>query len=75
MIAPSAMFIESAMDQLKSPDTFAGHEWVTPTQHKELLCAVPTASNDFSMGYELGLQTARVLLSGMPAAVLNKVSF
>jgi len=74
MIAPAAMTIESAIDQLKSPTAFVGHEWVLPAQQKELASAVPQASNDFKAGYELGIQTARVLLSGMPAAVFNKVS-
>lgn len=31
-------------------------------------------SEDFQVGYELGLETARVLLSGSPAAVMAKVS-
>lgn len=74
MIAPAAMFIEAAADQLKSPNAFAGHEWLLESQRKELASAVPGASDEFRAGYELGVQTARVLLSGMPAAVLNKVS-
>lgn len=74
MIVPAAMFIEMAVDQLKSSATFAGQEWVREDQQKELFSAVPNISDDFKAGYELGLQTARVLLSGMPAAVLNKVS-
>ena len=74
MIAPAAMMIESAIDQLKSSTAFLGHEWVLPAQQKELALAVPQASSDFKAGYELGIQTARVLLSGMPAAVINKVS-
>jgi hypothetical protein len=73
MTAPAAMMIEIAMDQLKSPTAFAGHEWLLPAQQKELLSAVPNASDDFKAGYELGMQSARVLLSGMPAAVFNKV--
>lgn len=74
MIAPSAMMIEMAIDQLKSANAFAEHEWVLPAQQKELSSVVLNASDDFKAGYELGVQTARVLLSGMPAAVFNKVS-
>lgn len=74
MIAPSAMMIETAIDELKSSETFVGHEWVLAAQQKELASAVPNASDDFKTGYELGIQTIRVLLSGMPAAVLNKIS-
>lgn len=74
MIAPATMFIETAIDELKSPETFAGQEWVLQAQRKELECAVPNVSDDFRAGYELGVQTARVLLAGMPAAVFNKVS-
>jgi hypothetical protein len=68
------MMIETAIDQLKSPDAFVGHEWVLPAQQKELSSAVPNASDDFKAGYELGIQTSRVLLSGMPSAVLHDVS-
>jgi hypothetical protein len=74
MQAPAAMMIETAIDELKSPATFAGHEWVLPAQQKELESAVPSASADFKAGYELGVQTARVLLAEIPAAVMNKVS-
>jgi hypothetical protein len=68
------MMIETAIEELKSPTAFTGREWVLPAQQKELASAVPNASDDFKAGYELGVQTARVLLSGMPAAVFNKVS-
>jgi hypothetical protein len=64
MIAPSAMIIEIATDQLKSPATFAGHTWVPAAQRKELHSALPDASEDFTTGFELGIQTARVLLLG-----------
>jgi hypothetical protein len=74
MIVPPAMTIEAAIDQLKSQDAFAGHEWVLPAQRKELSSVVPSASDDFKAGYELGIQTSRVLLSGMPSAVLHDVS-
>lgn len=75
MIVPSAGIIETAIDELKSPDTFKGHDWVLPDQQKELKSAVPDATNDFVAGYTLGLQAARVLLQGMPLAVENKISF
>jgi hypothetical protein len=74
MIVPAAMMIEAAIDQLQSPTAFSAEAWVLPDQRKELHSAVPNASEDFKSGYELGVQTARVLLSGLPAAVLNKVS-
>lgn len=74
MIVPAAMMIEAAIDQLKSATAFSADAWVLRDQRKELDSAVPNASEDFKSGYELGVQTARVLLSGMPAAVFNKVS-
>ena len=44
-------------------------------QQKELAEIAPNASDAFKAGYELGLQTARVVLAGLPAAVINRVSF
>jgi hypothetical protein len=44
-------------------------------QLKELHTAIGAqATEEVSAGYLLGLQTARVVLSGMPAAIQNKVS-
>jgi hypothetical protein len=67
---PAAMFIESAVDMLKSgavpPEGRA-------IQIKELTCA--TGNNDprFAAGYELGLQTARVVISESPALLMKGV--
>jgi hypothetical protein len=67
--------IETAIDELKSVTYWTGEEWVLPAQQKELHSAIPNASDDFKSGYELGVQACRVLISGMPIAVMNKVSF
>lgn len=65
MIIPAAMFIEAARDQLKTIPAA-----VLLDQRRELRVAVGIeASENFRRGYELGLQTARVLLETMPAAV------
>ena len=74
MIVPASEMIEMAIDQLKSETVFAGNEWVLPDQQKELNSVLPNSSNDFKAGYELGIQTARVLLSTTPSAIINKVS-
>lgn len=64
MIVPNAAMIETAVDQLKRDDLWKGHEWVLPDQQKELEEAVgDRATNDFRAGFELGLQTARVLVA------------
>lgn len=73
MIAPSAMMIETAEDQLKDDEYIKAHLWVWAEQDKELLSAIPNGSHEFMNGYALGLQTARVLLATMPVAVENKV--
>jgi hypothetical protein len=70
VVYPAAGTIEMAADSLKSLSSTARER-----QHKELTCAMPDVSEDFQAGYELGLQTARVFLSGNPAAILAKVSF
>jgi hypothetical protein len=64
MIVPNAGMIETAVDQLQRDDLWKGHEWVLPDQRKELHEAVgDVATNDFAAGYELGLQTARILVA------------
>jgi len=73
MIAPSATMIEAAQDQLKDDEYIKAHLWVWAQQDKEVLSAIPNGSPEFMNGYRLGLQTARVLLAGMPEAVENKV--
>lgn len=75
MMAPTGTMINEALAQLNSPNAFAGEEWVRADQQKELAEIAPNASDAFKAGYELGLQTARVVLAGLPAAVINRVSF
>jgi hypothetical protein len=71
MIVPAAMFIEIASDQVQKLDRAQLLD-----QLKELGSAIgpARATEQIQAGYLLGLQTARVLLQGMPAAVFNKVS-
>lgn len=65
MIIPAAEFIEAARDQLKTVDSRP-----LLRQRRELREAVGSELSEvFCRGYELGLQTARVLLETMPAAV------
>lgn len=70
MIIPAAMFIESAIDSLKDGSVPQSH---LDAQLKEFRFALGSPSEDMQRGYQLGLQTARVLLQGMPAAVFAKV--
>lgn len=59
---PAAMFIESAIDMLKTVETP-----MLLDQRKELHVAVgDRATKEFADGYELGLQTARVCLMLTP---------
>jgi len=70
MLIPAAMFIETALDQVKTLV-----DAVRADQLKELHTAIGAqATEEVAAGYLLGLQTARVVLSGMPAAIQNKVS-
>lgn len=71
MISPAAMFIEAAVDSLKELKTSGN--WIIAAQRKELHEAMGDQSPDFQAGYELGLQTARVLLAGNLVAVENHV--
>lgn len=70
MTIPNAEMIEAANDQLSKID--AAH---MQQQRAELHSAVGDASQDFILGYELGLQTARVFLEGYPAALPHGVAF
>jgi hypothetical protein len=63
MIVPAAMWIESAVDGVASLP-----QWLRDDQKKELLDALPAASDQMQRGYELGLQTMRVLLKADPKA-------
>lgn len=61
MIVPTSAEITRAINQLASPTPFCGGDMALADQQAELCIAVPGASNDFIAGYELGLQTARVV--------------
>lgn len=74
MIVPAAMMIETAIDQLKDPTYVDANREFLDKQIKELDSVLPGQPEPFHVGYQLGIQTARVLLSGMPSAVFNKVS-
>lgn len=69
MQAPAAMFIEAAADQLKKYDITPN--WIKQAQRKELTAfgsaraqelKATGLTEDFVIGYELGLETARVIL-------------
>jgi len=71
------MFIETAAESLGGLQA-----WVREDQQKELgsfgdaraqQLGASGLSADFRKGYELGLQTARILLSTMPEAIEAKV--
>ena len=69
MEIPSAMMIESAAEELNDvtqPNLDA--------QRKELESAMGDQPDEFQAGYELGLQTARVMLQGDPKAVAAGVT-
>lgn len=77
MVIPAAEFIEEAADSLATIDT-----WAKEDQMKELhgfgderaiAIGATGLSKDFMIGYELGVQTARVLISMNVAAVEAKV--
>lgn len=61
MLSPNAEQIETATDQLKSGTALP--PWLRQSQLKELHVARGDQSTDFALGYELGLQTARVAIA------------
>ncbi|MGH3430886.1 MAG: hypothetical protein ACRDQZ_25510 [Mycobacteriales bacterium] len=80
MQSPSAMFIESAADRLREP---GGISWLRGSQQKELTSfgdararelGASGVSDDFRKGYELGLETARVVIRGSMALNLKSVN-
>lgn len=73
MISPAAMMIEAAQDQLANKDYREANEWILASQLKEVHFAIVDKPEDFYEGYMLGIQTARVLLAGMMAAVKNHI--
>lgn len=80
MVIPSAMNVESALDGLRRLSAE-----IQEDQRKELHSAVGggVAANlgvaypltsEFNAGYQLGLQTARVMIHGSTEVRLNKVN-
>lgn len=78
MIIPSVMFIEMAIDSLKIL-----HPEIIDDEVKEFNVLGPVRKvnlinglnlSDITVGYLLGLETARMLLATMPKAVENDVS-
>lgn len=70
MVIPAAMTIEMANDSLKQVEPL-----YLELQAKSLTEACGPVSSDFIKGYELGLQTGRVILEGNKNAVEAKVTF
>ena len=77
MEVPAVGFIEMAIEELRTSDAAQVARELeefralgSRTQH----IVVPTApASVLEVGYLLGLETARALLRGMPAAVLNGI--
>lgn len=69
MLAPAVMFIESAIDSMKHVTPFISaaqvHELAELGDDQVKALGV-TNTDDFAIGYELGLQTMRVLIAGTP---------
>ena len=57
MIVPATMFIESAVDMLKTVD-----ERQLKDQEKEFRFAIGNATDETVRGYQLGLHTMRILI-------------
>lgn len=70
MLAPNAEQIETAAEQIKQGQLSG---FIRDSQRKELHSAVGAVSDDFVRGYELGVQTARVVLQGSTALMLKGV--
>lgn len=68
---PAAMFIESAIDMLKDGAVPEGGRAI---QIKEYQCATGNQSPECAAAYELGLQTARVMLAGSPALFMKGIN-
>ena len=75
MQVPAAAQIEAAQDQLKQlADPANKHNWVLADQQKELSSALGAPSDDFRKGYELGVQSGRVMIETNPVAQANGIS-
>lgn len=80
MMSPAVMMIEIALERMVKPDYLP--EWLKESQRKELKSAGDTRvqkigatglSEDFVLGYELGLATARTVLAMSPALTLKGI--
>jgi hypothetical protein len=61
MIAPSAAMVEAAKDRLMDTSPFTLRDQETRNQQaREFVAAIPSASDDMRVGYELGVEAARV---------------
>lgn len=69
MVTPAAMFIESATAELK-----ALNPQQVLDQCKELHAATGIANPQFADGYNLGIQTVRVMLLQNPEIILKGVN-
>lgn len=68
MLSPAAEFIEMAKDAIPTiPD------WLRLSQQKELHVATGRSDAAFCSGYELGLQTARVIIAMSVTVQLAKI--
>lgn len=74
MIAPSAMYIEAAIDTLKDMDYINRNSRMLDEQRKEYFSAFPLATEESYKYYSLGLTVARIILLGMPIAAKNGIT-
>jgi hypothetical protein len=77
MQIPAVMFIEAALDSLKdrAPSIVAAELKEFGALGNRLdSVEVPEGCSDVAKGYLIGIETARVLLAGMPAAAAAHVS-
>ena len=71
MLVPADSQIESAVDSLKQ--LTQDRPSLVAAQSQELHEALGAQSEDFIKGYNLGLQTARVILATSPELILHGV--
>lgn len=78
MTAPSVLLIEMAADVLCSRHQTEGERFIRHSQSRELQTfgdgrakklGASGLSDDFKLGYALGMETARMYLQGNPLAV------
>jgi hypothetical protein len=75
MIVPSAEIIEQASGMLADPVGVyrTSHAHIFAEQIAEVRAARPGMPETFYAGYMLGVAACRVLVSGLPVAIENKV--